>query len=312
MKPQLLALALLFPTVPTLAAPSIVASTGMIADLARHLAGDRAHIHTLIGEGIDPHAYQPTRRDLLLLPNADLILVNGLNLEGKLGSVLARMSARGKPVVPVAEKIIATGRVPLIEADGQPDPHLWMDVSAWSHAVPIIAEALASIDPAHRDFYLGRVAPLQTEMAELHHYARTSLGSIPASRRVLVTAHDAFRYLGRAYDVEVRGIQGISTESEAGLRDIRDLITFLVERQIPAVFVETSVADKNVRALIEGAQARGHHVQIGGELFSDSMGAPGTYLGTYLGMIDHNVTTITRALGGQAPETGWRGKLTPP
>ncbi|GAB4238996.1 MAG: zinc ABC transporter substrate-binding protein [Candidatus Methylacidiphilales bacterium] len=309
--PFFLHAALLAITPLAMATPRVVATTGMIADLTRQIAGDQADVRTLIGEGIDPHAYKPTRSDVILLQDADLILTNGLNLEGKMGTLLTRLGARGKPVVPVAERLSTNGSVSLLKENGQPDPHLWMDVAAWSKTVPVIAEALAYVDLANRDKYLERVEPLQTELAELAAYARASLGSIPESARVLVTAHDAFQYLGRAYGIEVRGIQGISTESEAGLRDIEDLVTFLVDRKIPAIFVETSVADKNVQALIEGAKARGHQVRIGGELFSDSMGAPGTYQGTYIGMMDHNITTITRALGGNAPERGWKGKLTP-
>lgn len=302
----------LFLATPLHPTPKIVATTGMIADLARHLAGDQVTVITLIGEGVDPHAYKPTRRDVIALQEADLILIHGLKLEGKMGQVFATLSARGKPVVPVAEKMVERGEVTLLEEDGQPDPHLWMDVAAWSKAIPIIAEALGTMDPANAEIYSSRVAGLRAELAGLDAYARKSLGSIPENRRVLVTAHDAFQYFGRAYGLEVRGIQGISTESEAGLRDIENLVAFLVERQIPAVFVETSVADKNVRALIEGARARSHQVRVGGELFSDSMGPSGTYRGTYVGMMDHNITTITRALGGEAPEQGWKGKLAQP
>ena len=156
---------------------------------------------------------------------------------------------------------------------------------------------------------MGSEMCIRDRLEALQKYAVQSFATIPESQRVLVTAHDAFGYLGRAYGTEVRGIQGISTESEAGIKDIENLVDFLVEQKIPAVFVESTVSDQNVRALLEGAKARGHEVRIGGELFSDAMGAAGTYEGTYLGMIDHNVTTITRALGGEAPELGRLGKL---
>ena len=164
----------------------------------------------------------------------------------------------------------------------------------------VIAEALGAFDPINQGSYLENAAAYNETLAKLDAYAKKAIATIPVNQRVLVTAHDAFQYLGRAYGLEVRGIQGISTESEAGLRDLEELIDFIVARKIPAVFVESSVADKNVRALVEGAQARGHDVVIGGELFSDAMGGLGTYEGTYVGMIDHNVTTITKALGGQA------------
>ncbi|MGF1451019.1 MAG: metal ABC transporter solute-binding protein, Zn/Mn family, partial [Opitutales bacterium] len=164
-------------------------------------------------------------------------------------------------------------------------------------------------DPEHGDGYLERAVAFEEKLDALDAYAERVLGTIPKAQRILVTAHDAFGYLGRAYDLEVRGIQGLSTESEAGLRDIEELVDLLVERKIPAVFVETSVSDRNVKALLEGAADRGHEVRIGGELFSDAMGPAGTYEGTYIGMIDHNVTTIARALGGSAPVGGMQRKL---
>ena len=170
---------------------------------------------------------------------------------------------------------------------------------------------LIKLAPEHTEAFASNTQTYHTELKKLHAYALTTISSIPENQRVLVTAHDAFSYFGRAYGVTVRGIQGISTESEAGIRDIETLVTFLAEKKIPSVFVESSVADKNVRALVEGAAAKNHTVQIGGELYSDAMGTPGTYRGTYLGMMDHNITLIARALGGTAPEKGYQGKLTP-
>jgi manganese/zinc/iron transport system substrate-binding protein len=184
-----------------------------------------------------------------------------------------------------------------------------MDVAAWKKAVEAVAISLAEVDAVNEAFYKQNAEALATELDALDAYARKVTASIPERRRVLITAHDAFNYFGRAYDMQVMGIQGISTESEAGLESINRLVDVIVSRGIGAVFVETSVADKNVRALIEGAEARNHDVRIGGTLFSDAMGAPGTYEGTYIGMIDHNVTTIARALGGTAPAAGMQGKL---
>jgi manganese/zinc/iron transport system substrate-binding protein len=175
-----------------------------------------------------------------------------------------------------------------------------MDVSGWLRAIPVVAETLAIYNPENAEAYYSKAASYAEQLEALDAYAKEAMLTIPESQRVLVTAHDAFQYLGRAYGIEVRGIQGMSTESEAGVRDLEDLVDFIVERQIPAVFVESSVADKNVRALVEGARARGHDVIIGGSLFSDAMGQTGTYEGTYIGMIDSNVTTITNALGGKA------------
>jgi manganese/zinc/iron transport system substrate-binding protein len=246
------------------------------------------------------------------LSTADVVFYNGLLLEGKMTNVLVRVASSGKPVRAVTEAILQTSDYLLQKEDGSKhtDPHVWMDVRGWMQAVTVVAETLSSFDPAHADIYAANATAYTVQLEALDAYAQQAIGSIPESKRVLVTAHDAFNYLGRATGLTVRGIQGVSTESEAGVRDLEDLVNYIVEQQIPAVFVETSVADKNVRALVEGANARGHAVRIGGALFSDAMGQAGTYEGTYIGMIDSNITTITRALGGEAPELGMQGKLT--
>lgn len=292
----------------------VVATVGMITDIVRNVAGDRASVSGLIGEGVDPHLYKPTRNDVVKLGKADVVFYNGLLLEGKMTEVLAKLASADKPVVAVADTLLARDDYVMNKDDGSghTDPHVWMDVQGWSAAVRVVEQTLVDYDPGHAQTYHDNAEAYLAKLAELDAYARATFATIPKGKRVLVTAHDAFRYLGRAYGIEVRGIQGLSTESEAGLADIENLVTFLATRNIPAVFVESSVADKNVRALVEGAKARGHQVAIGGELFSDAMGQTGTYEGTYVGMIDHNVTTITRALGGKAPAKGWQGKLKNP
>jgi len=280
----------------------VVSTVGMITDVVRNLVGEHAEVEGLIGEGVDPHLYKPTRGDLVKLREADIIFYNGLLLEGQLTDALEAQAAAGKPVRAVTELIVENPDYLLTE-DGESqlaDPHVWMDVGGWMKGVPVIAEALADFDPENATDYAANAAAYLEKLERLDAYAERVIATIPENQRVLVTAHDAFRYLGRAYGIEVRGIQGISTESEAGVRDLERLVDFIVENEIPAVFAESSVADKNVRALVEGARARGHEVAIGGELFSDAMGEPGTYEGTYIGMIDHNVTTIARALGGSA------------
>ncbi len=279
---------------------SIVSTVAMITDIVGTVAGGRAEVTGLIGEGVDPHSYQPTRGDVLKLERADVIFYNGLKLEGKMTELFRRMAASGKPVRAVTELILEDPDYLMKEPGGDyTDPHVWMDVGGWMRGIPVIVETLSRVDPDHAARYAANGEALAEELERLDAYARSAIATIPESQRVLVTAHDAFRYLGRAYGLEVRGVQGISTESEAGLRDIERLVSFIAERGIPAVFVETSVADKNVRALVEGAKARGHALEIGGALYSDAMGAPGTYEGTYVGMIDHNITTIVNALGGE-------------
>ncbi|MEM8781308.1 MAG: zinc ABC transporter substrate-binding protein [Planctomycetota bacterium] len=285
--------------------PRVVATVGMIADLAERIAGEHATVDVLMQPGIDPHLYQPTRDDLAALLNADLVLYNGLKLEGRMTDALKNARGAGRAVVPVAESIPEDALLRLEEAelavDGTEklfDPHAWMDPSVWAQTVPVIRDALVEIDPDNAGAYTAAAEELQNELLELHAYAQRVLDTVPKSQRVLVTAHDAFGYFGRQYGFEVLGIQGISTQSEAGVRDIERLVAVLVERGVPAVFVESTVSERNVNALIAGAQARDHAVSVGGELFSDAMGPDGTPEGTYVGMLRHNVDTIAAALGG--------------
>ncbi|MEX0876195.1 MAG: zinc ABC transporter substrate-binding protein, partial [Phycisphaerales bacterium] len=288
---------------------TVVATTGMITDITRRIAADRAEVIGLINSGIDPHLYQPTRDDIARLVRADIVLYNGLLLEGKMTDALVRV-ASGTEVVAVAAEIDESALLSPPDYEGHHDPHVWMDPLLWIHAAQTIAATLQAHDPAGADTYRANADQLIGEIRALHDYAAEALGSIPERQRVLVTAHDAFGYFGQRYGLEVVGIQGISTESEAGVRDIERIVDLLVTRQIGAVFVETTVSERNIRALIAGANDRGHTVRVGGSLYSDAMGPSGTYEGTYIGMIDHNVTTIARALGGQAPAGGLNGKLT--
>lgn len=271
----------------------VVCTTGMVADLVRNVGGERVQVAQIMGEGVDPHLYKASPGDVNRLNGADAIFYSGLHLEGKMADVFVRM-ARKKPTFAVTE-YVPENKV-LDNNEGAYDPHLWFDVSLWADAAGVVRDALKVFDPKHADEYQSRADAYQAELRKLHDYAKSQLATIPKERRVLVTAHDAFRYFGRAYDVEVKGIQGISTESEAGVKEINTLVAFLVEKQIKAVFVESSVSDKNVRALLEGCRARGHTVVIGGELFSDAMGKDGTPEGTYVGMVRHNVDTIVKAL----------------
>lgn len=299
------------PTDPDRAVRRVVATTGMVTDIVRGVVGDRAEVIGLMGAGIDPHLYKPTRSDVSRLMDADVIFYSGLLLEGRMTDTFIRAATAGRRVHAVTESIDESTLLEPEEFGGHPDPHLWMDPRAWLEAVEGVRERMIEADPAGAEAYRENAAAVVERIEALDAYATRVLGSIPAERRVLVTAHDAFGYFGRRFGFEVVGIQGISTESEAGVKDIERIVDLLVTRRIGAVFVESTVSEKNIRALIAGARAQGHEVKVGGELYSDAMGPDGTYEGTYVGMIDHNVTTIARALGGDAPEGGLHGELTP-
>jgi manganese/zinc/iron transport system substrate-binding protein len=290
---------------------TIVCTVGMITDIVDRVAGDKANVNGLIGKGVDPHFYKPTRSDIAALMKADVVFYNGLMLEGKMAGILKKVGAGGRAVYAVAEDLDHDRLLRPQGAGGHFDPHVWMNPKLWGEVVQVVSRHLAKFDPPNADYYKANVEEYLKEIEQLDEYAHKTIATIPEKQRVLVTAHDAFNYFGRAYGVTVKGIQGISTESEAGLDDINTLIDFIVRREVRAIFVETSVADKNIRALLEGAKSRNHDLKIGGKLYSDAMGSPGTYDGTYVGMIDHNVTTIVRALGGEAPKKGMRGKLNP-
>jgi len=286
-----------------------VTTVGMVTDIVRQVAGDKATVSGIIGEGVDPHLYKPTRNDVAALMDGDCIFYSGLMLEGKMSDTFVKVATSGKPVYAVTQLIDQKFLLEPPEFAGHADPHVWMSVPGWMKAVEAVAKSLSEYDPPNASYYDANAQRYLAELKKLDDYARTSIASIPKASRILITAHDAFNYFGREYDIDVRGIQGISTESEAGLQQINGLVNLIVTQKVQAVFTETSVSDKNIRALVDGAAARGVTVKDGGKLFSDAMGAPGTYEGTYIGMIDHNITTITRALGGNAPEHGMQGKL---
>lgn len=284
-----------------------VVTVGMLADLVEALAGEEVVVQRMMSAGVDPHLYKPTLEDTRMLQGADAIFYVGLHLEGQIGSVLDSMSQRGIPVFAAAEQLPQEQL--LFESQREADPHVWMDVQAWAEVANVVRDQLIDLNPRASGAIMERAAALQVELASLHSYVAKVMATVPEEKRILITAHDAFGYFGRAYDLDVKGIQGLSTESEAGLLHLNKLVEEIVSAKIQAVFVESTVADKNVKALIEGAAAKGQVVGVGGELFSDAMGTPGTYEGTYIGMIDHNATTIARALGGEAPVAGMQGSL---
>ncbi len=273
----------------------VVATTGMIADAVINVAGDSLEVEALMGPGVDPHLYKATQGDLKKLSQADLVFYNGLLLEGKMGEIMQKL-ARIKPVIAVAESIDTTLLLASPLYRDAYDPHVWFDVSLWKQVIIRINESLQEFDPPNAHYYQQNTDNYLSQLDMLHEQVARQIGQIPRDQRVLITAHDAFEYFGRAYDIEVKGLQGLSTVSEFGLKDITDLVRFIIGRNIKAVFVETSISERSIKAVVEGCSKQGHQVQIGGSLYSDAMGASGTAEGTYIGMVNANVQTITNAL----------------
>lgn len=278
-------------------AADIVATTGMVADVADNVAGECLSVEALMGPGVDPHLYEARPSDIPLLRNADAILYNGFNLEGQLGKVLSRM-AKSKPTVAVAPESMKDEDL-IRDAGGYAvDPHLWMDASLWARIVPTVAEVLVEVAPDCESGIRERAGRYQEQLLALHEWVKASIASVPEQQRILITAHDAFRYYGLGYDIEVVGIQGISTDSEAAIADIRSVVDRVVSREVPAIFVESTISRRTVETVVGGAEDEGHEVKVGGELYSDAMGPRETPEGTYIGMIRHNTRTIVQALGG--------------
>ncbi|SLN60315.1 Periplasmic zinc-binding protein TroA precursor [Falsiruegeria litorea R37] len=286
----------------------VVATTGMIADAARQVGGDEVEVKGLMGPGVDPHAYRQTRSDIVAMTRADLILWHGLYLEAQMEEFFHDLE-RKRTVVAVAEGLDKSKLRAHDDYADKFDPHVWMTPDLWRDVVVEVQKALTDVRPEAADVFAANAEKHLADLDRLSAYATETLVQVPDTNRVLLTAHDAFGYFGGSYGYEVMGIQGISTQSEAGLNRIGELVDLLVDRQITAVFVESSVSDRSIRALIEGAAAKGHKVHVGGELFSDAMGEDGTYEGTYIGMLDHNITVIAGALGAKVPARGMDGKL---
>jgi manganese/zinc/iron transport system substrate-binding protein len=283
----------------------IVATTGMVSDLVQHVVGEHAQVTTLIEEGIDPHLFRPTASDVGKMMQADILFYSGLGLEGAMQTAFEHAQRRGRTVIAVTDRLPRDLLRFPGEFAGHPDPHLWNAPGLWRQCLPRIAEIMSQFDPSHAEDYARNAAAWNIELQALDDYARQTLATIPESQRFLVTAHDAFGYFSQAYGLQERSVQGITTDSEPGVQDINQLVNFLVEQRIPALFVEATVNPASLKAVMERCQERGWTVRQGGLLFSDSMGSPGTPEGTYVGMIEHNVNTVTRALNGNVPENGF-------
>jgi manganese/zinc/iron transport system substrate-binding protein len=274
---------------------NVVTTVGMIRDVVQNVGGEHVHATGLMGPGVDPHLYKASEGDVRRLFRADVVFYGGLHLEAKMGEVLEEMGGRTR-VVAVTDAIPRDRLLAPPEFQGSHDPHVWFDVSMWEMTVDTIASTLAAADPANAAAYRRNAAAYHARLDSLDAYVRAQAERVPRQQRVLVTAHDAFNYFGRAYGFEVRGLQGISTASEAGTGDVQALAEFIARRKIPAVFVESSIPRRTIEAVQEAVRDRGWDVRIGGSLYSDAMGNPGTPQGTYDGMVRHNIDTLVGAL----------------
>jgi len=277
---------------------NVVCTTGMVGDLVRQVGGDRVKVTTLMIEGVDPHLFKPTRDDVARILKADLVFYSGLHLEGRMEETFEKLSSKGKSITPVTSEI---PEALLLKEGAVVDPHVWMNPALWASCTKTVSDSLGKKDPEGAAIYAANATRYATQLQSLETTLRSLIATIPDDQRVLITAHDAFQYFAKATGLTVMSIQGLSSSSEAGVADINRLVDAIVTHRIPAVFVESTLSEKNIRAVMEGTASRGFEVKLGGMLFADSMGKAGTPEGTYIGMIEHNVTTITQALGGRIP-----------
>lgn len=275
----------------------IVTTTNIVGDLAAEIAGDSATVESLMGPGVDPHLYRASAGDVRRLAEADLVLYNGLDLEGKMTDVFAQMRERGIPTHAIAEEALPDSA--LLESPeyaGNYDPHVWFDVSLWKEVARHVGDLLADRDPARGSYYRERAARYASELDSLHAYTARQAARIPEWQRVLITSHDAFSYFGRAYEIEVRGLQGISTAAEAGAGDVARLAQLVADRRISALFVESSVSPRGIEAVREAVREAGFDVRLGGTLYGDALGDAGTPTGSYVGALRHNIDTVVSGL----------------
>ncbi len=273
----------------------VTTTTNVITDLVENIGGDHVSVTGLMGPGVDPHLYRPSAGDVKKLQNADIIFYNGLDLEGKMGDIFVKIGREGTSVWAVSENIPLESLL-ILNTNGNFDPHIWWDVELWAEAAKVVASGLKEYDPNNSEKYDKNLSQYLNQLEILNSNNLNKINSIPQEQRVLVTAHDAFQYFGHTYGFEELSIQGWSTDSEAGIKEIQNLADEISKRKIKALFVETSISPATIEALEAAVQDRGHDVVIGGELFSDAIGEKGTFEGTYVGAFTHNIDTIIEAL----------------
>lgn len=274
---------------------NVVTTTGMIADLVRNIGGDQVTVTALMGPGIDPHMFKASQGDIARLANAKIVFYNGLDLEGKITKILQKMS-RNWPTIAITDGVEKSRLLPSAEIEGHYDPHIWFDVSLWMQAAQFVQHKLAEIDSIHAPVYQANGQAYLEQLEQLHQWTLEQIQQIAPDRRLLITAHDAFGYFGHAYGIRVMGLQGISTVAEYGVNDVTRMVDLIIAEKIPAIFVESSIPLRSIEAIVAGCRARGHAVKIGGTLYSDAMGTPGSDADTFIKMVQHNVRTIVQAL----------------
>lgn len=276
---------------------NVVATTTMLTDLTKIIGGDHVNVQGLMGPGVDPHLYQASAGDVNVMSKADVVVYNGVHLEGKMGEIFNNLQKSNKFTIRVSDAIDPSQLLDFEEDNtNTKDPHIWFDVANWKLAAKAVYEGLSQKDPAHKEDYKKNYESYLTQLDETDAYIKAKAQEVPEQARVLVTAHDAFQYFARAYGFEVKGLQGVSTATEAGTQDMNELVNFIVDHKIKAIFVESSVPHKTIEAVQEACKAKGWNVSIGGELYSDSLGTEGTPGGTYIGMVKANIDTIVNAL----------------
>lgn len=275
---------------------NIVATTTMLADLTTIIGGDRVNVNGLMGAGIDPHLYQASAGDVSLMQKADVVVYNGLHLEGKMGEVFKNLSINGKTIICIENGLDKLKLLEWQKDSSVHDPHIWFDVSLWKQAAIYVSDELSCVDINGKEIYKENLESYLKKLDELDTYIFTRVSELPKSQRVLITAHDAFKYFGKAYGFEVQGLQGISTDAEASTNDMSNLANFIVDRKIKAIFVESSVPPKTIQALKAAVKAKNFNVKIGGELYSDSLGDEKSKANTYVLTVKSNIDTIVDAL----------------
>lgn len=274
----------------------VVTTTTMITDLVENIGGDYIDVKGLMGSGVDPHLYKASEGDVNKLATADIIFYGGLHLEGKLVEVFEKMGSQNITTIAVSDAIDEKTLIGSEYFASNYDPHIWFDVHNWELITQFVVDKLSEANPEHQAAFKKNGADYLEKLKTLNEDIKSVISTLPENKRILVTAHDAFNYFGQAYNFEVVGLQGLSTATEAGVQDVQNLATFIIDKQVKAIFVESSVPKRTIEALQESVKSKGFDVKIGGTLFSDALGNAGTEEGTYIGMFRYNVNTIVNAL----------------